>query len=502
MRPPCGDAETEPAPRGDDAPPLTEGEAEEHAHGICFKTGPPSRVGVELEWLVCDGRDPALPVDQQRVAAALATLGEPGALPGRGRLTTEPGGQVELSSAPASGLAGCVLAAGRDLAAVRQAIEPAGLSLAGHGLDPIRPPRRVLDLPRYAAMEEFFDRRGPWGRVMMCSTASVQVCVDAGLEHDGLSGFRWRWRLLHAIGPVLVSAFANSPLRSGRPSGWKSTRQAVWFRLDPSRTRPPAYAEPTVGAGPRHDAEMADPRAEWASYVLDAEVMVVRRPGSPTWTAPSGLTFRDWVRGGAGERRPTAEDLTYHMSTLFPPVRPRGHMELRMIDAQPGDGWVVPAAVVYALTDDPVAAEAAMAAAEPVWHQSLSSAPAGPEGQDAAPGRSAGQRAAVTPWLRAARLGPADPVLARAGLEFFAAADAALGRLAAPPQIRDAVAEFAERYVTRGRCPADDVLDALGGSHEPTADSPAHHAATMTPQPAPGMAAPSMAAPNMAVEDH
>ena len=92
-------------------------------------------------------------------------------------------------------------------------------------------------------------------------------------------------------------------------------------------------------------------------------------PDSPDWTAPPGLTFRDWLReGGSGPlRAPTAEDLDYHLSTLFPPVRPHGHMELRMIDAQPGDGWIVPAAVVTALADDERAADAALAAAEPVW---------------------------------------------------------------------------------------------------------------------------------------
>ncbi len=76
------------------------------------------------------------------------------------------------------------------------------------------------------------------------------------------------------------------------------------------------------------------------SYVLDAQVMVLRDPGSHRWTAPSGLTFRDWLRGAVGPP-PTADDLTYHMSTLFPPVRPRGHLELRVIDAQLGDGWIV-----------------------------------------------------------------------------------------------------------------------------------------------------------------
>jgi glutamate--cysteine ligase len=417
-------------------PPLTEDDAEAQAHGIAFKTGPPGRVGVELEWLVCDGRDPALPVDQRRVAAALARLDEPGALPGRGRLTTEPGGQVELSSAPASGLGGCVAAAHSDLTAVRQAIAPAGLSLAGHGLDPLRPPRRVLDLPRYAAMEEFFDRTGPWGRVMMCSTASVQVCVDAGQEQGGPAGFRWRWHLLHGLVPVLVASFANSPFQDGRMSGWKSTRQAVWSRLDPSRTRAPEEAEPgSADRGPDWP-EDTDPRAAWVSYVLDAQVMVLRDPGSRRWTAPSGLTFRDWVRGAVGPP-PTADDLDYHLSTLFPPVRPRGHLELRVIDAQPGDGWVVPTAVVSALIDDPVAAQAAMAAVEPLQ-------------KDGRPGDL---------LLRAARLGQDDPQLAAASRECFAAADAALGRLGAPLAIRDAVGGFADRYVLRGRCPADDRLD-------------------------------------------
>jgi glutamate--cysteine ligase len=432
------------------APPLSEDAAEEHVHGICFKTGPPGVVGVELEWLVCDGDDDASPVDHQRVATALAGLDAPGALPGQGRLTIEPGGQVEISSAPAAAIGGCVSCAGRDLAAVRQAVQAAGISLVGRGVDPYRPPARILNLPRYAAMEEFFDRGGPWGRVMMCSTASVQVCVDAGLEYDGPSGYRYRWRLLHALGPVLVAAFANSPLRAGRPTGWKSTRQAVWARLDPGRTRAPAGAEPRApnGGGPDLQAN-GDPRSAWAAYALDAELMCIRQRESPCWTAPAGLTFRDWLRG-AGDRKPTRDDLTYHLSTLFPPVRPQGHLELRVIDAQPGDGWIVPAAVVSALLDDPIAAEAAMAAVEPVWHQRTplpgARAANGPQGPE-------------DPWLRAARYGQEDPGLARAGLACFEAADAALGRAGAPAAIRRQVTHFADAYVLRGRCPADDMLE-------------------------------------------
>jgi glutamate--cysteine ligase len=209
--------------------------------------------------------------------------------------------------------------------------------------------------------------------------------------------------------------------------------------MDPGRTRAPAAD--------------GDPRDAWAAYALDAELMCVREPASTDWTAPPGLTFRDWVRdGGSGTLRPpTPEDLDYHLSTLFPPVRPRGHMELRMIDAQPGDGWIVPAAVATALVGDERAAEVALAAAEPVWAGNEQ----GPDPQRSSPAD------AHDPWLRAAQSGPADPHISRAAKQCFEAADAALGRAGAPAPIRQAVADFTERYVLQDRCPANDQLDGV-----------------------------------------
>jgi ergothioneine biosynthesis glutamate--cysteine ligase EgtA len=450
---------------------IHEESAAEHIHGICLKTGPPRRVGVELEWLVRDARDPSLPVPAGRIAAAVAGFGAARIKPGQGTiggnggrpelpttssagvlpsgapLTTEPGGQLELSSLPADSLAELARVTRTDLAALRAALAARGLELAGIGLDPLRPPRRVLDLPRYAAMESFFDSDGPWGRQMMCGTASVQVCLDAGDDSDGPSGYRWRWRLLHAIGPVLVAAFANSPLRDGKPTGWASSRQQVWARMDPGRTRPPRLDQ--------------DPRAAWTAYALDAELMCVRDLHSGDWSAPPGLTLRDWVRAdGWRLRRPTVDDLDYHLSTLFPPVRPRGHFELRMIDAQPGDGWIVPLAVCWALLSDAAAGDAALAAVAPLW----GGQPPGGANGDGAGGDGAGRDGlAVTdydgPWLRAARLGPGDPLIAAASRECFAAARAALDRNGVPRDITAAVDAFREAYVSKDRCPADDLLE-------------------------------------------
>jgi glutamate--cysteine ligase len=267
----------------------------------------------------------------------------------------------------------------------------------------------------------------------------------------------WRWRLLHALGPVMVAAFANSPLREGRPTGWKSTRQAIWARLDPCRTRPPANAVPPLLAGDGRAKEHdPDPAAVWVDYALSAEVMCVRRPDPEPWTAPAGLTFRGWLRGG-GERPPTVEDLSYHLSTLFPPVRPRGHLEYRIIDAQPDDGWIVPAAVVTALLDDETASQQAMAAAETLWHQAATAC-GGDFGDEAGAGGGTGWDCG-SPWEWAARHGPTDPLIGDVSVTCFEAAEAALGRLGAPAGVKDAVTSFAERYVARYRCPADDRLD-------------------------------------------
>src|SRR5690349_17744715 len=86
-------------------------EAIEHIEGICFKTGPPRWIGAELEWTTHRAGDPAAHLRPEELRAALgghapASLGNPGPepLPGGGTVTVEPGGQVEISSAPAESL--------------------------------------------------------------------------------------------------------------------------------------------------------------------------------------------------------------------------------------------------------------------------------------------------------------------------------------------------------------------------------------------------------------
>jgi glutamate--cysteine ligase len=390
--------------------------------------GDPDQVGLELEWLVfphADARATAAhaTVDAARVRAAAGTQGPaPDLAPGpasgaiTGRITYEPGGQIELSSPPGPSVGAALETTAADAARLRRRLDAAGLRPVALGLDPVRPRRRVLDTPRYRAMAEYFERTGTAGRSMMCATASLQVNVGLGRGEEVAR----RWQRAHDLGPVLAATFANSPLCGNRPSGWHSTRLAVWHAIDATRTAPAHPASGTTEPGPA-----------WARYALDAHVMLIRADGECV-VPQAPLTFAEWVVDGHPAGRAGADDLAYHLTTLFPPVRPRGWLELRMLDALPDPTWRVAAAVTAALVLDAAPPDALADAVAPTRER----------------------------WLDAARSGLRTRAFRDAALACF---DRALDRLPAHDVDDDTIAavrEHRDRAVARGRTPADDRIDA------------------------------------------
>jgi glutamate--cysteine ligase len=199
----------------------------------------------------------------------------------------------------------------------------------------------------------------------------------------------------------------------------------AWFALDPVRTVPSPVR-------PGCDADW-DPATDWARRAVDTPLLCLRRDGV-SWEVPSGVTFADWVSGALPDP-PSTADLDYHLTTLFPPVRPHGHLEVRYLDTQPAGQWLVPVAVLAALLSDPTVTSAARDACAP----------------------------AVGRWLEAAEHGLRDGVLATAAVAVFELACRALPALDAPVGLRSLVEEITENRVRRGRCPADEFQDALLG---------------------------------------
>ncbi|MEU4561027.1 glutamate-cysteine ligase family protein [Actinoplanes sp. NPDC023936] len=260
---------------------------------------------------------------------------------------------------------------------------------------------RLVEKHRLTVLDQATDTVHPDGpeHALGTATAGIRIGLEAGLDGGGPLGLGRRWDLAHTLTPVLAAAFANAPLRHGRPTGWRSVRQALRRELP---------VAPAPG----------DARESWSAYVLRARTA-------------TGRSLRDALRAGS---RLTASDLRRHRDALRPPVAARGHLELDVADRQPCSGWRLPVTVATVLMDDPRAAEEAWEATKHLVSE---------------PGL----------WERAARDAVADPVLAAAARDCFVAAYGALARQGAGRELRDAVAEFTERYVHRGRCPADDVLD-------------------------------------------
>ncbi|MFG1911463.1 glutamate-cysteine ligase family protein [Kribbella sp. NPDC048928] len=402
---------------GDDSRPLSVPEACEYVWRSALTDSTVGAIGLELESHVVDLDNIVRPVDW----GALDPLpAEVRAAAGTSSVSREPGGQLELSGPPHASSAEAITALRADVDRVRAVTAGLGIGLVPAGTDPLRPSYRTNPSGRYRAMEEYFAATDPagCGVVAMNSTAALQVNLEAGPRRG------WAQRVAHAhrLGPVLLAISANSPWLHGRSTGWKSARQRTWLGLDRRR------AGPVLDV--RSLANATDPAMAAVAFALGAPVMFVATEHDERAVVRHEVTFEQWARGDVllDRRLPTVLDLDLHLTTLFPPVRLRGYLELRFLDATPQRWWPAVAAVTATLMDDPIAADLAAEATE---------------GTGAL-------------WTEAARDGLSDPRLAEATRRCLQiATDRAPVALAAE---LEELAELADS----GRSPGDLLVERIG----------------------------------------
>jgi len=395
---------------------------------FAFRTkvgGPPSRLPLAGPGSVLET------IDEMVSGGELEARLEPGAapayaLPNGGRLTFEPAGQIEHSTA----IFPTAATALDDVEATAHLLEDGfskrGARLASLGIDlwnSVDDVPQQLQAARYKSMAAYFAARGPHGAVMMRNTGSVQVNLDLG--PPGIDAERWL--LANLLSPIATASFACSPLE-----GAVSRRAQAWQGLDPTRTGFPARL---VAEG------LGDPGAQYADFALDADVMLFRRGPDGGLPGEPGLRFRDWIENGHSEHgSATVADLDYHQSTLFPEVRLRGFFELRCIDGVPAH-WR-PAVVVFwtGLLYDDDARREALALLEPARGELYEF------------------------WSRSARDGLGDPEILALARRIWAlaleGADRLPGDFFRSGDIGRA-ADFRERFVVTGRSPAVELAEAL-----------------------------------------
>jgi glutamate--cysteine ligase len=379
----------------------------------------PGYVGLEIELIpVYADAWPPRPVPAAELTQLLS--GDPELIED-GRLTFEPGGQVELSPPPAPTVSALLDRARSLLGRLHACCDARGVALIRSGTNPWHSCDELglqTDRPRYRAMQAHLDSIGSSGRRMMRQTASLQICLDWAPGEVG----RERWRLANLAGPALTAAFANSPVLEGSVTGYRSTRSAIWQETDSTRTG---------FDGTRTGDDLV---AAYAAFALRAEATPLPREDGEE--LPFRLPFGDWMRRNG--TRPDSDDLTHHLTTLFPPVRPHGYVEVRYLDALPERWMPVPVVLLAALLYDRQARGEAL--------ETLT-----------LPSRSLGES-----WQSAPKLGLADRLLQCTAHDLFDIAVAAMPRLPRgylPADAPALVEEYQRQFVAAGRCPADDQLD-------------------------------------------
>jgi glutamate--cysteine ligase len=345
---------------------------------------------------------------------------------GGGRLTFEPGAQVEHSTAVYPSIATACVDVGEVLGRLRTAFGRHNVALAALGIDvwhDVATVPQQLRAGRYTAQAAYYRQRGRWGAVMMRHTASLQINLDLGPE----GVWQERWLVANLASPLMTATFASSP-----GLGAVCSRARAWQELDPTRSGFPRL----LVEGPGND-----PRGEWGQAALEADVMIYRVNGDHFEPGCQGCSFEKWISDGHPRWGwPTREDLDYHLTTLFFEVRPRGFLELRAGEALPNRWRAVPVTLMAALLYDDRARTAAV--------DLLSSRrPELPE-----------------LWRRAALDGVHDPELRDLACGLWKIGlDGARSLPAGYVDSEDieSVDAFLDHYTSRGRMPTDEVLELL-----------------------------------------
>lgn len=234
------------------------------------------------------------------------------------RLTLEPGGQVEFSSAPRKSLIELEYDYVKYISRLKELSKTHDYIFLAIGFDPFRKieEQNWYMKPRYQVMRPYLAKRGERAWDMMTRTAGIQVNLDYESEED----LKKKFIAGNHLAPFVTAMFANSPFENGKLSGYKSTRLAAWLKTDDSR----------CGVSPvsfKDNFTLED----FVAYALDVPMLFTRRNGSYLSKA-TGTSFKNYLAQACNGSSPIFQDWTDHLTTIFTEARLKQYIELRSMD--------------------------------------------------------------------------------------------------------------------------------------------------------------------------
>ena len=230
-------------------------------------------------------------------------------------ITLEPGCQIELSIEPQEFIRDIkkkIENIDREFAPILKSF---GIKLINRGVSPVTTYKNIRLLPkrRYGIMANYL-----WGilsDVMMRETAGIQVGIDFQSEEDAMRKFR----LANLMMPFATAMFANSKIRGGVDTGYKSFRALAWLNTDNER----------CGFATRFLDRMTF--KDYVNKLLETPMIFINREGQ-TLSLNGRLTFKQFMEKGFEGFYANLDDWKLHANLFFPEVRLRNFIEIRNHD--------------------------------------------------------------------------------------------------------------------------------------------------------------------------
>ena len=174
----------------------------------------------------------------------------------------------------------------------------------------------LIPKSRYGFMDMHFKSTGTKGKNMMRGTASTQVSIDYEDEED----FKKKFRVANILGPLFSFICDNTTTFEGEAYEGQMLRTVIWNDVDPERSM--------VVAG-----SLDEPFGfyEYAKYIYDSPPIILTENENTIYTG-----FK--TNSELFLSTPLSQDDIAHITSMvFPDVRLKQYIEIRMADSLPID---------------------------------------------------------------------------------------------------------------------------------------------------------------------
>ena len=236
-------------------------------------------------------------------------------------ITLEPGNQIELSGDKLNNIHEACSESHNYLFELQQVTKKLNLKIVSSGFDPMSKLDEVPNNPkqRYEVMTKDMPEGGALSLDMMYRTCGTQLNLDYNSEEDFIKKFK----IINSIVPISIALFANSSIVEKKNSSYMSYRSKVW--QETSRGGLPEAFFDNINF------------EKYADFAINFPLLFIQN--NKEYLSGKNYTFLDFMNekiSEIGNRLPTEDDLTTHLSTIFTENRLKKYIELRSMDTC---GW-------------------------------------------------------------------------------------------------------------------------------------------------------------------